>query len=40
MQEPPEHRDAVFPIIQLNNVGEALQRDLIPAAPHGRTVDQ
>lgn len=40
MQKTPEHRQGVFAIILLYNVGEAQQRHFLPAAPHGRTVDQ
>ncbi|TNN72674.1 hypothetical protein EYF80_017123 [Liparis tanakae] len=39
-KKSPEHRDGFFATILLHNVGEAQQRHFLPAAPHGRTVDQ
>lgn len=40
MEESPEDRQGVFAIILLHDVGEAQQRHFLPAAPHGRNMDQ
>lgn len=40
MQKSPEHRQAVFAVILLNDVGEAEQRHFLPAAPHTGAMDQ
>lgn len=40
MEESPEDRQGVFAIILLHDVSEVQQRHFLPAAPHGRNMDQ